>query len=109
MTQDGTVVARASTLFLRRGEQPTDEIWTSPVTMPPVPPTPDPIPRGLITLVWMYGKDEHTPGTGFGLAAWQHSGPKPIWVRDIRPLAASSEECHVGKECASTWRARGSP
>src|SRR5689334_25434209 len=52
LTQGDTVVARATGLFLRRGEQPADEIWTSPVTMPPIPPTPDPIPRGLTTLVW---------------------------------------------------------
>src|SRR4029077_498223 len=35
--QSDTVVARASALFLRRGDQPTDEVWTSPVTMPPLP------------------------------------------------------------------------
>ena len=86
MTQSDTVVARASGLFLRRGEQPAAEIWSSTVTMPPVPPTPDPIPKGLATLVWTYGKNEHTPGPGFGLDAWQHAGPKYIWVRDIRPL-----------------------
>ncbi len=37
-------------------------------------------------LVWTYGKDDHTPGPGFGLSAWEHAGPKYIWVRDIRPL-----------------------
>jgi hypothetical protein len=86
VTQADTVVARASGLFLRRGEQPPDEIWTSPVSMPPLPPTPDPIPRGLTTLVWTYGKEDRTPGPGFGLSAWEHTGPKYIWVRDIRPL-----------------------
>lgn len=91
MLQDGTVVARASALFLRRGEQPADEIWTSPVTMPPIPPTPDPLPRGLTTLVWTYGRDDHAPGFGSGLAAWQHSGPKHMWVRNIRPLVAETE------------------
>ena len=59
--------------------------------MPPVPPTPDPIPQGLATLVWTYGKNEHTPGPGFGLDAWQHAGPKYIWVRDIRPLVDGEE------------------
>jgi hypothetical protein len=86
MTQDETIVARASGLFLRRGEQPADEIWSSPVRMPPVPPTPDPIPRGLAMLVWTYGSIEHPPGPGFGLEAWEHCGPKYIWMRDIRPL-----------------------
>ena len=37
MTQSDTVVARASGLFLRRGEQPAAEIWSSTVTMPPSP------------------------------------------------------------------------
>ncbi|MCV7278830.1 thioesterase family protein [Mycolicibacterium flavescens] len=91
MTQEQTLVARATALFLRRGEQPTDPIWTTPVTMPPVPPTPDPIPRGLSTLVWTYGRDDHTPGPGAGLAGWQHSGPKQIWVRDVRPLVTGVE------------------
>src|SRR3954465_8372559 len=61
MTQSDTVVARASGLFLRRGVQPADEIWSSPVTMPPIPPTPDLIPRGLAMLVWTYGRNEHMP------------------------------------------------
>ncbi|HEX2399126.1 MAG TPA: acyl-CoA thioesterase domain-containing protein [Mycobacterium sp.] len=91
MTQDGTVVARASGLFLRRGEQPADEIWSSPVAMPPLPPTPDPIPRGLAMLVWTYGRSDHTPAPGFGLDAWAHAGPKYIWVRDIRPLVDGEE------------------
>jgi hypothetical protein len=86
MTQSGAVVARASALFLRRGEQPVDEIWSSPVTMPPLPPTPDPLPEDLTILVWTYGKDADTPGPDFGLSGWQHAGPKYIWVRDIRPL-----------------------
>lgn len=86
MTQAGTVVARASALFLRRGEQPADEIWTSPVTMPPLPPAPDPVPDGLPMLVWTYGKKAGAPGPEFGLSGWQHAGPKYIWVRDIRPL-----------------------
>ena len=42
-------------------------------------------------LVWTYGKNEHTPGPGFGLDAWQHAGPKYIWVRDIRPLIDGEE------------------
>ncbi len=88
VTQSDTVVARASALFLRRGDQPTDEVWTSPVAMPPVPAAPDPVPDDLSMMVWTYGKDNHTPGPGFGLVAWQHAGPKYVWVRSIRPLVA---------------------
>jgi hypothetical protein len=54
--------------------------------MPSLPATPDPIPDDLSMLVWTYGKDNHTPGPGFGLIAWQHVGPKYVWVRAIRPL-----------------------
>lgn len=86
MRQEDVVVARASGLFLRRGEQPVDEIWTTPVTMPPLPPTPDPVPRGLATLVWIYGKDEQVPSPGWRLKEWEYHGPKYIWVRDICPL-----------------------
>ncbi|MDA4108655.1 thioesterase family protein [Mycolicibacterium holsaticum] len=91
MQQDDKVVARGTALFLRRGEQPADEIWTSPVTMPEPPPTPDPIPPGLSTLVWTYGRHEREPGPGEGLSNWQHSGPKHIWVRDFRPLVTGEE------------------
>lgn len=91
MTQGDTTVARATALFLRRGEQPADEIWTSPVTMPPLPPTPDPIPRELSTLVWTYGRDGREPGPGEGLMNWQYSGPKHLWVRDFRPLVDGVE------------------
>ena len=37
MRQNDTVVARASALFLRRGEQPPDAAWTMPIEMPPPP------------------------------------------------------------------------
>ena len=84
--QSDAVVARASALFLRRGDQPIDEVWTSSVTMPPLPTTPDPVPDDLSMLVWTYGKDNHTPGPGFGLSAWQHAGPKYVWVAAIQPL-----------------------
>ena len=87
MTQEDTVVARASGLFLRRGEQPADEIWTSPVTMPPLPPTPDPIPRraGHAGVDLRQGRAlARDPASGS--ARGSTPGPKYIWVRDIRPL-----------------------
>jgi hypothetical protein len=57
--------------------------------MPPLPPAPDPIPEDLVTLLWTYGKDGHTPS--LGLAGWAHSGPKYIWVRDLVPLVDGVE------------------
>ncbi|HEX2284432.1 MAG TPA: acyl-CoA thioesterase domain-containing protein, partial [Mycobacterium sp.] len=86
MTQAGAVVARASALFLRRGEQPDDEVWSTPVTMPPLPPMPDPVPDNLTMLVWTYGRNSEAQEPDFGLSGWQHAGPKYVWVRDIRPL-----------------------
>jgi len=84
--QGDVVVARGTGLFLRRGEQPDDEIFTTPVPMPPVPPVPDEIPAGLTTLIWTFGKENRAPGPAFGLEAWQTSGPKHIWVRDLCTL-----------------------
>lgn len=86
LLQGETVVARATALFLRPGERPPGEIWTSPLAMPPVPPT-DPIAAaGNPLLVWAYGKDPATPGPSFDLSPWQHAGPKFVWVRDLIPL-----------------------
>lgn len=84
--QDGIVVARASALFLRRGEQLPGEIWTSPVTMPPMPPEPDGSAGTTPMLIWAYGKDPDVAGPSFDLSQWQHHGPKFVWLRDVKPL-----------------------
>src|SRR5215213_11840149 len=54
MTQGSNVVARASALFLRRGEQPPDPVWSSPVPMPPVPAEPArlPVPMFVHSYGW---------------------------------------------------------
>lgn len=89
MTQSGTVVARANALFLRRGEQPAGERWSTAVTMPAVPPVPEPVPDDVVTLVWTYGKDGDTPS--FGLGAWAYHGPKYIWTRDVATMVDGIE------------------
>ena len=87
LTQNGTVVARASALFLRRSEQPPDDIWTSPVAMPPMPPEPDDPPAGPHMFFWSYGKDPVAGSPGIGMAEWQQaSGPKFAWLRETNPL-----------------------
>ena len=86
LVQSGTVVARASALFLRRGEQPADEVWTSPVTMPPPPAEPDEPPDGAAMMVWAYGRSPGVPGPSFDLSEWQHDGPKYAWLRDVKLL-----------------------
>jgi hypothetical protein len=85
MTQSETVVARASALFLRRGVQPADQVWTSPVAMPPMPPQLYETADGLPMLLWAYGKDPQLGSPG-ALDEWQHAGPKYAWVRDTFPL-----------------------
>src|ERR1700756_5606599 len=40
LMQNGTTVARASALFLRRGDHPDGQVWSSPVEMPPLRRTP---------------------------------------------------------------------
>lgn len=83
--QDGEVVSRASAVFLRRGEQPSVDIWSAPVTMPPLPPDPGPLPPDLPMFVWGFG-GEGSSGGEFGFAEWHTGGPKYAWVRQLRPL-----------------------
>lgn len=90
MTQSGTVVARASALMLRRGEQPPGPRWSTPVRMPPVPPLPDPPPKRAVLMVWSYGNNGDTPAPG--LDAWRYDGPKRIWTCDLGPLVAGTEQ-----------------
>ncbi|TGD84759.1 thioesterase family protein [Mycolicibacterium sp. CH28] len=87
LVQNGGVVSRASAVFLRRGEQPTGDIWTSAVAMPPLPPDPGPLPDDLPMFVWGYGGDGSSGGE-YGFAEWHTGGPKYAWVRQLRPLVA---------------------
>lgn len=88
MTQSGTdtVVAKASGLFLRKGEQPPGTVWTSPVAMPPFPPEPDGPLDAATMLIWTYGKHPDGVGGSVDLTEWQHDGPKFVWVRHEKPL-----------------------
>lgn len=91
LTQADNVVARASALFLRRSEQPPGQVWTSPVTMPPLPPEADQGSDVAPMLIWAYGKDPGVAGRSFDLTQWQHDGPKFVWMRDIKPLIEGEE------------------
>lgn len=86
MTQDGELVARATTLYLRRGGEPGGHVWTSPITMPPIPPLPDTWPENPM-YIKCFGKEAAT-GSGF---EWQHDGPKYAWVHDFRQLVEGEE------------------
>lgn len=87
LVQNGDVVSRASAVFLRRGEKPTGDIWSSDIQMPPLPPDPGPLPDELPMFVWGYG-GEGSSGGEFGFAEWHDGGPKYVWIRQRRPLVA---------------------
>lgn len=87
VVQNDVVVSRASSVFLRRGEQHTGDIWSSDIRMPPMPPDPGPLPDELPMFVWGYGGQGSTGGA-FGFAEWHEHGPKHIWIRQRRPLVA---------------------
>ncbi|MCZ8382515.1 thioesterase family protein [Mycobacterium sp. CPCC 205372] len=90
LLQDDTVVARASALLLRRGPQPDDDAWTTPIAMPPIPPDPADV-DGRTMLLWVFGAGAEHRGPSTDLNGWQHDGPKAVWVRDITPLVDGVE------------------
>ncbi|QEN16925.1 thioesterase family protein [Mycobacterium sp. ELW1] len=86
LIQNDTVVSRASAMFLRRGEHPAGDIWSSPVTMPPLPPDPGPLPDDLMMFVWGYG-GQGDSGGAMAFTEWHDAtGPKYAWIRQVRPL-----------------------
>ena len=87
LIQGANVVARASALFLRRGQQPPDEVWSSSAIMPPLPTEPGPIPEQLAMFIQTYGWGTTSGTPGIGKAEWQtEAGPKFAWVRERRLL-----------------------
>jgi acyl-CoA thioesterase len=86
MAQNDTVVARASALFLRRGEQPADPVWTSPIEMPPPPTEPADVSGDFTMELWAYGGNSALTGPSMDLSEWRHGGPKYAWVRAVKPL-----------------------
>jgi acyl-coenzyme A thioesterase PaaI-like protein len=81
MTQRDEIVARASVLYLRRGDQPDEAPWTTPVQMPPLPTEPAVFDESLPMFITPYGHTEPGPGM-----VWQYDGPRYAWVREIRDL-----------------------
>lgn len=89
LVQNDVVVSRASAVFLRRGEHPEGDVWSSPVSMPPLPPDPGPLPDDMMMFVWGYGGDGKSGAVGF--TKWHEAGPKYAWIRQVRPLVAGEE------------------
>lgn len=83
LTQHDTLVARASALFLRRSEQPVDNVWSQPIAMPSIPAELDQSRDDPHMYFWSFGKDPVAGSPGIGTAEWQQaSGPKYAWLRE---------------------------
>lgn len=86
LVQNGTVVARASALFLRRGDHPDGQVWSSPAQMPPLPTPSDGFAAEMPFLIWGYGATlEGSPGIAAGEWEQTHS-QKFAWARLFRPM-----------------------
>jgi hypothetical protein len=86
LVQNGAVVARASALFLRRGDHPDGQVWTSSVEMPPLPTSFEGFPADMSFLIWGYGATfEGSPGIAAGEWEQSHS-QKFAWARLFRPI-----------------------
>jgi acyl-coenzyme A thioesterase PaaI-like protein len=88
MTQRGELVARASTLYLRRSEQPSELPWTTSISMPPLPVEPAQFNDAIPMFITAFGRDLSQGGKGF---EWQHDGPRYAWLREIRALVDDEE------------------
>ncbi|MDO3401696.1 thioesterase family protein [Mycolicibacterium neoaurum] len=82
VNQGEVVVARASALFLRRGEQPEQRVWTSQVQMPPAPEEPLRAPRRSPFFSRMFG----WPSLKGDASTDDLLLPKYIWIQEMRRL-----------------------
>jgi hypothetical protein len=76
MRQGDTVVARASALFLRRGEQPPDPAWTLSIDMPPAPTKPADVSGDFTMELWAYSANSEMTAPSQDLSEWRHGGQK---------------------------------
>jgi hypothetical protein len=86
MTQNETLVARASALFLRQSEQGTGTVWTSPINMPAPPQETGALFGDGPMFMWSYGRDPVAGAPGIGLHEWRHDGQKFAWMRETKLL-----------------------
>jgi hypothetical protein len=91
LRQNDTVVARASALFLRRGEQPPDPAWTLPIEMPPPPSQPADVSGDFTMELWTYSSNSELTAPSNDLSQWRHGGQKYAWVRDVKPLVTGEQ------------------
>ncbi len=86
LLQNGRTVARASALFLRRGEHPGGEVWSAPAQMPPLPTDSGSFPADMPFFIWGYGATA-TGSPGIAAGEWEQShSQKFAWARLFRPM-----------------------
>jgi hypothetical protein len=82
LRQNDKIVAKASGLFLRRGEQPTGDIWSPDIEMPPIPTDVQPDDDSLFVRTYGWGMSIQNPDENWaGL-----DGAKYTWLRLTQPL-----------------------
>jgi len=83
--QNGRTVARASALFLRRGDHPDGEVWSDQVHMPPLRRFPT---VSLRTCRSTSGIRSHLAGSpGIAAGEWEQSHSRKFaWTRPFRPM-----------------------
>jgi hypothetical protein len=82
LTQHGAPVARASALFLRRGQQPDGHVWSQAVQMPRLPIEQDGASPSLFMRTYGWGAGVQNPDP-----EWPNtSGQKFTWLQETRPL-----------------------
>lgn len=92
LLQRDTVVSRASAVFLRPTEEPDSQVWSAPVSMPPLPEEPREIPPGAPMIMWAFGANPDAGAPGLGATEWaQAEHPKFAWIRQIHSLVAGQE------------------
>lgn len=80
--QGDTIVAQATGLFLRRGEQPTGHIWAPEIQMPAIPTDLAPSDESLFVRTYGWGMPIQNPETN-----WDgQGGRKFTWLHLIQPL-----------------------
>jgi hypothetical protein len=87
ITQDGQLVARASCLYLRRGDQPEGHHWSTPIAMPAIPEDSTQIDESLPMLVRAFGPNSVRSQAH----PWAHDGPRYAWIREIRELVGGED------------------
>ena len=84
LVQNGRTVARASALFLRRGDHPDGDVWSGPVEMPPLPTESDGFPPDMQFFIWGYNTGSRASR---GTTEWEQShSQKFAWTRIFRPM-----------------------